>query len=635
MSKKFVFITIIISIFLSVNTVRVLAQGPNPTAEPPLGYGKETNLDWFEICSADDYSPLTSGFYPTSFPITGISTFDAPQPANYMDFMLITGAQPAPYQQEGLTNYEPYHSSSPQCIWRAYVDPAAYPGDTYDNARTAIKNFVNDINFADVSFVYSCNDVSTLGLLWRPYEIITRWNDYSETYTRGRICDVDSGSGYISKLIEPRTGRHISSIYVNFPTLDNSAFGDFQMLPLPSLAIDRVLIRGFYQLNPPTPTGVFTPTATPTGVPTQLFDWKFPIPTKIPAIRFPAWPTPPTVAPLLGTPVALLSLPLITPVYTATPTLVPLDFTIVLSYPTPGVFQTPTPTPEGTPPPGTECYAADFTGAELPAGWVVIIGEFTPGYGIKLDGLSGQNLVISNTTTGYFSSIGFVGTPAGYSGYMDFGAPGDYGTVFINEAFSQTISFDPAHYYSAGYILDLNNYFGYEGDAFLTSAPYCNTSAPATPTPTATPTLDDFIGPIATLSLNLQTEADAMSNTTTFTVETAPPEYAPNLPRPMANVGYTFENMPPEAGLGFGITAWSSLLGYAASIPFQLAKFMLTLADLLGPLGLFIKWLFILLPFVFFVKIYLFIKNLIISIINLIIKIVNFIGDIWDLIPGL
>lgn len=157
----------------------------------------------------------------------------------------------------------------------------------------------------------------------------------------------------------------------------------------------------------------------------------------------------------------------------------------------------------------------------------------------------------------------------------------------------------------------------------------------ATLTPTATATRADLVGDLNLLSTNLYSEAAVMQNPTTFTIQTAPVEYAPALPRPMANVGYTFEGMQGDIGFLYDPRAWASLLGYMASIPFQLVKFLYTLSQMMGPAGLFVTWLFILLPFVLFARMFLFIKNLIISIINLIVKFIQFIGDIWDLFPGL
>lgn len=93
--------------------------------------------------------------------------------------------------------------------------------------------------------------------------------------------------------------------------------------------------------------------------------------------------------------------------------------------------------------------------------------------------------------------------------------------------------------------------------------------------------------------------------------------------------------MQGNIGFLYDPRAWASLLGYIAAVPFQLLKFFYTMAQMMGPVGLFVTWLLVLLPFVLFARMFVFIKNLIISIINLVVKIIRFIGDIWDIFPGL
>jgi len=180
--------------------------------------------------------------------------------------------------------------------------------------------------------------------------------------------------------------------------------------------------------------------------------------------------------------------------------------------------------------------------------------------------------------------------------------------------------------------------------SYYTPAPFWPTPTPTTTgtitptstptaTATATPTREDIIGVLDGVSNQLQLEAAAMQTPVTFTISTPPADYAPSLPRNIAAVGWTIENMDSSAGLGFGVTAWASLFGYIVSLPFQIAKMLYNIFNLLGPMRLFIAWLFILLPWVLYVKLFIFIKNLLISMVNLVIKVVQFIGDLWDLIP--
>lgn len=147
----------------------------------------------------------------------------------------------------------------------------------------------------------------------------------------------------------------------------------------------------------------------------------------------------------------------------------------------------------------------------------------------------------------------------------------------------------------------------------------------------------EWVSDTVSYTLWLSGEAAAINPTETFTVATAPDWYAPPLPRPMANVGWTFETIQDgiDSGVKYSLPTWAGFFGYIVSLPFQFIKMLLGLADFLGPLGLFIIWLLIMLPFVTFVRIWVFIKNLFISLFNLIHKFIRFIGDIWDLIPGL
>mgnify|MGYP001235057240 CR=1 FL=1 len=129
--------------------------------------------------------------------------------------------------------------------------------------------------------------------------------------------------------------------------------------------------------------------------------------------------------------------------------------------------------------------------------------------------------------------------------------------------------------------------------------------------------------------------AASLQYTETFTIATAPAWYAPDLPRPMADVGWTFETLQSDIGTNYGIPAWSGFFGYIISLPIQFIKMLFQIAQYLGPLGLFLIWLLVMLPFALFTRAILFIKNLIIGLFNLIHKIIRFIGDIWDTVPGL
>ena len=142
----------------------------------------------------------------------------------------------------------------------------------------------------------------------------------------------------------------------------------------------------------------------------------------------------------------------------------------------------------------------------------------------------------------------------------------------------------------------------------------------------------------------LSGQVSTLQATRTFTISTAPDWYAPDLPRPMANVGWTFELMQTDAWAGavdYSMGQWAWLAGYMVSLPFQLLKTLFIIAQFLGPLGLFITWLLVMLPFVLFIKFWVFIKNVTISLLNLLIKIIrlllavfDFLWKLWEAIPG-
>lgn len=675
MLKKLVIIIPILTAFLlSVNTVK--AQGP--TATPVPGWGKETNADWLEICDNESGAALTSSFVPDDwFVLEDLSNSQG-------DFYQIDWylTRPSSIYEEGVTLFN--NGQNYQCVWEAHIPITASPGAL--PARSPDMVFTHDIEYGDVTFLFSYLPYATfVPPMWRDFKIKVLWSDAAITEITDYISDYShcdnymswSGicTGWISTQITPQSGRSIDRIWVEFPLMDYSSIPYvgvvMNALPPPRLKVDKLLIRGFYQLNPPTPTptatpaatgtptvtrtpsatttprnlwdtptvtptGVFTPTATPTGIPTKLFDWVFKVPTKIPALRLPAWPTPPTVVLLPPTPSSLFSLPLIpTPApISPTSTLVPLNLSIVLTYPTFAAFvaptETATPLPTGTP--GPSCVNTDFSAlSSLPEGWTISTGSFTPLTGLSF-GTAGSDkqLTVHNTADGTFTSFYLATTQTinhdfvlTLTGGINVG-----GSQFTNQGWEG--------YNVTSNGLDLDFTFSNTSDEItLKDFNYCftPTSPTATPTFTPSPTRDDIIGSLSRVNATLSAEAAWMTTPTTFTIQTAPITYAEHLPRPFANVGYTFENMQGNIGFMYDPRAWASLFGYIIGLPIAMVKFLYTLAGLMGPVGMFVTWLLILLPFTLWIKLALFIKNLVITIINLIIKLIQFIGDLWDLIP--
>lgn len=128
----------------------------------------------------------------------------------------------------------------------------------------------------------------------------------------------------------------------------------------------------------------------------------------------------------------------------------------------------------------------------------------------------------------------------------------------------------------------------------------------------------------------LSTTAANINPTETFTIASAPDWYAPPLPRPLADVGWTFETMQSgiDAGRRYSMAAWAGFLGYVVSLPFQFMKVLYQIVQFLGSLGLFLTWLLLMAPLVTYFRISLFFKNLFISLLNFIIKVVGFLLDL-------
>lgn len=125
----------------------------------------------------------------------------------------------------------------------------------------------------------------------------------------------------------------------------------------------------------------------------------------------------------------------------------------------------------------------------------------------------------------------------------------------------------------------------------------------------------------------LSGEVASIQQTDTFTIATAPAWYAPDLPRPMADIGWTFETLESDidAGSRYSLDQWAWFVGYMVSLPFQFIKLVFQLFQFLGPLGLFVIWLLILLPYKLWVLFLIMIKNIIISLLNAIIKLISLI----------
>jgi len=154
--------------------------------------------------------------------------------------------------------------------------------------------------------------------------------------------------------------------------------------------------------------------------------------------------------------------------------------------------------------------------------------------------------------------------------------------------------------------------------------------APGEPTPTPLAWTTDVVSFTTWLSTSATINA-----TDTFTIATAPEWYASSLPRPLADVGWTFEQMQSGADQGqrYSLGSWAALAGHTSSLPIQLSKSVRDLFRFLGPFGLFITWLLVMLPLVLFFKIFEFLKNLVIRVFNFVLDLIGFILGLIKLIP--
>lgn len=138
----------------------------------------------------------------------------------------------------------------------------------------------------------------------------------------------------------------------------------------------------------------------------------------------------------------------------------------------------------------------------------------------------------------------------------------------------------------------------------------------------------NFINAVVSYTGWLSGQGALLNSTRSLTIASAPDWYAPPLPRPMADVGYTFELMRGDvdnAEVRYSVTTWAWLAGYIVSLPFQFVKLLYQLAEVLGPIGLFITWLLIMVPVVLFFKLLFLIKNLIVKLFNFFLSIIDFI----------
>ena len=124
-------------------------------------------------------------------------------------------------------------------------------------------------------------------------------------------------------------------------------------------------------------------------------------------------------------------------------------------------------------------------------------------------------------------------------------------------------------------------------------------------------------------------EIVALQGSQTITVINAPTWYSPDLPRPMASVGWTFEQLTdPNGSVGnFTISSWAGFFGYVISLPFQFIKSLWQLVSYFGPFGLFLGWLMMMFVIVLAVHAQVFIIRFLIVVIRVVVRIAELLGE--------
>jgi len=124
--------------------------------------------------------------------------------------------------------------------------------------------------------------------------------------------------------------------------------------------------------------------------------------------------------------------------------------------------------------------------------------------------------------------------------------------------------------------------------------------------------------------------------TETFTVLEAPPDYVPQLPRPLADAGYTMqiqgESMLNGEWTIFTLASWTSFFGFLISLPFAILKSVVAIATVFKPLALFIGWLFFIAPFIIFTDFIIWLTSTIKWLFNTAVSVISFAMQVVQLI---
>jgi len=121
------------------------------------------------------------------------------------------------------------------------------------------------------------------------------------------------------------------------------------------------------------------------------------------------------------------------------------------------------------------------------------------------------------------------------------------------------------------------------------------------------------------------------AGTDTLSFSNAPDWYAPALPRPVADVGWQFEEMGQDVRKRYSITHWGAWVAQVLALPIQFIKGLRFLTEMFSPFGLMLAWLLIMFPVVLVFRELEYLKDLIIRLINILWEIVKF---VISFIPG-
>lgn len=141
--------------------------------------------------------------------------------------------------------------------------------------------------------------------------------------------------------------------------------------------------------------------------------------------------------------------------------------------------------------------------------------------------------------------------------------------------------------------------------------------------------LNGFTSDLISYTHAITSQAEAIRGTEVITIQNAPSWYAPALPRPLADVGWTFEQLTgPEAGApNYSFSSWAAFGGHVVTLPFSLVRSVWLSFKNFGPFGLFLAWLFVMAVLVAVVKLLMFLLRLAIVVIRIGVRLLELLGE--------